>query len=125
MEDANNRGRLAKLIRFHTTTSPTTLVSLDDYAARMKAGQNAIYFICGGSMDEVQRSPFLEKLLEHGYEVLLFTEPMDEYMMQVRCCHVKLRAAACALYVHCPTLRGRRTLTGNVHTIQVVLFQVP
>jgi heat shock protein 90kDa beta len=92
MEDANNRGRLAKLIRFHTSASPTALTSLDEYLARMKAGQSAIYFICGGSMDEVQRSPFLEKLLERGYEVILFTEPMDEYMMQVRAarwsCHV-------------------------------------
>ena len=83
MEDANNRGRLAKLIRFYTTASPDKLASLDEYLARMKEGQKAIYFICGGSMDEVQKSPFLEQLIEQGYEVILFVEPMDEYMMQV------------------------------------------
>ena len=84
MEDANNRGRLAKLIRFHTTHSPTELTSLDEYVARMKGGQKHIFFICGGSMDEVQKSPFLERLIEQGLEVILFTEPMDEYMMQAR-----------------------------------------
>lgn len=84
MEDANNRGRLAKLIRFHTTQSTDKLTGLDEYLGRMKSGQKNIYFICGGSMEEVQRSPFLEKLQEQGYEVILFTEPMDEYMMQAR-----------------------------------------
>ena len=85
MEDAGNRGRLAKLLRFHTTASPDTLTSLDEYVARMKPGQKSIYFICGGSKEEVAGSPFLEQLRAQGYEAILFTEPMDEYMMQVRC----------------------------------------
>jgi HSP90 family molecular chaperone len=90
MEDAGNRGRLAKLLRFHTSASPDTLTSLDDYLGRMKEGQKSIFFICGGSMDEVQRSPFLEQLLAKGYEVILFTEPMDEYMMQARLAFVSV-----------------------------------
>lgn len=98
MEDANNRGRLAKLVRFHTTKSPTALTSLDEYVARMKGGQKHIFFICGASMDEVQKSPFLERLIEQDLEVILFTEPMDEYMMQARlrwcCC---CRCLACKL----------------------------
>jgi heat shock protein beta len=84
MEDNNNRGRLAKLVRFYTSKSPEKLSSLDDYVSRMKPGQKHIFFICAGSMEEAQRSPFLEKLIEQDYEVILFTEPMDEYMMQVR-----------------------------------------
>ena len=84
IEDANNRGRLAKLLRVHTSAAPDTLSSLEEYVARMKDGQKSIFYICGSSMDEVQKSPFLEQLLAQGYEVILFTEPMDEYMMQVR-----------------------------------------
>lgn len=84
IEDANNRGRLAKLLRFYTTSSPDTLTSLDAYVSRMPNGQKQIFYLCGSSLDEIRRSPFLERLLEAGYEVILFTEPMDEYMMQAR-----------------------------------------
>lgn len=97
MEDNNNRGRLAKLIRFHTSKFPDTLSSLDEYLGRMKQGQKTIFFICTGSMEEAQRSPFLEKLIEQGYEVILFTEPMDEYMMQV-----------CYSLMPPKTIKGRR-----------------
>ena len=48
----------------------------------MKEGQKSIYYVCGQTMEEVLKSPFLEKLIEQGSEVVLFTEAMDEYMMQ-------------------------------------------
>merc|ERR1712223_1480615 len=48
----------------------------------MKDGQKTIYYVAGESMDEVKRSPFLEKLLSKGYEVIYFTDPIDEYVMQ-------------------------------------------
>ena len=84
MEDGNNRNRLSKLLRVRTTKSGGELVPLSDYVERMKEDQDGIYYVCGSSMEEVQRSPYLERLKEHDLEVVLFTEPMDEYMMQVR-----------------------------------------
>lgn len=68
--------RLAKVLRFHTSQSLDGLTTLDEYLGRMKDGQKGIYYICGQSMEEVQRSPFLEKLHEQGLEVIYFTEPM-------------------------------------------------
>lgn len=90
MEDGNNRNRLSKLLRVRTTKSGGELVPLSDYVERMQEGQEGIYYVCGASMEEVQRSPYLERLQENGLEVVLFTEPMDEYMMQVRplCCRL-------------------------------------
>jgi heat shock protein 90kDa beta len=50
MEDATNRNRLAKLLRFHTSSSPDKLVSLEEYVERMKDGQKQIYFLAGEYM---------------------------------------------------------------------------
>lgn len=83
MEDGNNRNRLSKLLRVRTTKSGGELVPLSDYVERMQDGQDGIYYVCGSSVEEVERSPYLERLKEHDLEVVLFTEPMDEYMMQV------------------------------------------
>lgn len=57
------RGRLAKLLRFHTSKSPSELTSLADYVSRMKPGQKTIYWIGGFSQEEVAHSPFAEKLV--------------------------------------------------------------
>lgn len=45
-------------------------------------GQSYIYYLCGLSIAELEKSPHLEKLLEKDYEIIYFVEPMDEYMMQ-------------------------------------------
>eukprot|EP00877_Chromochloris_zofingiensis_P005364 jgi/Chrzof1/14829/Cz09g17250.t1 len=81
IEDSNNRSRLAKLLRFHTSKSPEKLTSLDEYISRMKEDQKQIYFIAGSSKEEVAKSPFLEKLVKKGYEVIYFTDVLDEYLM--------------------------------------------
>ncbi|XP_057766097.1 endoplasmin homolog isoform X1 [Salvia miltiorrhiza] len=82
IEDATNRNRLAKLLRFETTKSDGKLTSLDKYIARMKSGQKDIFYITGTSKEQLENSPFLENLRKKGYEVIFFTDPVDEYLMQ-------------------------------------------
>jgi heat shock protein beta len=48
IEDSTNRNRLARLLRFHTSKSPDTLTSLEEYISRMKPGQKDIYYLAGG-----------------------------------------------------------------------------
>jgi heat shock protein beta len=82
MEDHSNRTRLAKLLRFRSSNDAEKLTSLADYIGRMKDKQEVIYFMAGGSLDEVKNSPFVERLLKKGYEVLYLIEPVDEYCIQ-------------------------------------------
>lgn len=82
VEDNNNRARLAKLLRFHSSKSPANTTSLDGYVSRLQPGQKAIYWIAGMSQDEVAASPFAEKLVAEGYEVIYLTDVLDEYVMQ-------------------------------------------
>eukprot|EP00951_Prasinocladus_malaysianus_P001320 scaffold9070_cov38-Prasinocladus_malaysianus.AAC.1 len=82
IEDSQNRQRLAKLLRVQTSQSDGELISLDTYIERMKEGQKTIYYLAGQSVEELEKSPFLEKLLDKGYEVIYFTDALDEYVMQ-------------------------------------------
>ncbi|XP_016497895.1 endoplasmin homolog [Nicotiana tabacum] len=82
IEDATNRNRLAKLLRFETSKSDGKLTSLDQYISRMKAGQKDIFYITGASKEQLEKSPFLERLTKKNYEVIFFTDPVDEYLMQ-------------------------------------------
>ncbi|XP_040893821.1 endoplasmin [Toxotes jaculatrix] len=82
IEDHSNRTRLAKLLRFQTSNSETTLSSLEQYVERMKEKQDKIYFMAGTSRKEAESSPFVERLLKKGYEVIYLTEPVDEYCVQ-------------------------------------------
>merc|ERR1712088_610590 len=77
IEDTANRTRLAKLLRF--TTSGGKLSSLSEYVERMKDKQEHIFYMAGGSVDEVKTSPFVERLLKKDYEVIYLTEAVDEY----------------------------------------------
>merc|ERR1712130_196236 len=72
IEDTANRTRLAKLLRF--TSSNGKLTSLVEYVERMKDKQETIFYIAGGSKEEVEKSPFVGRLIKKGYEVLYLTE---------------------------------------------------
>ncbi|XP_035675389.1 endoplasmin-like isoform X3 [Branchiostoma floridae] len=82
IEDHSNRTRLAKLLRFQSSHSEGEVTSLADYVERMKEKQEAIFFMAGTSRKEAESSPFVERLLKKGYEVLYLVEPVDEYCIQ-------------------------------------------
>ena len=77
-EDSDQRDKLLGLVRFRSTAGDG-LVSLADYVGRMKPGQAAIYYISGEAGDMLQRSPQLEGFRARGVEVLLLTDPVDEF----------------------------------------------
>jgi molecular chaperone HtpG len=80
-EDFGNRDRIAKLLRFASTQSDTATVSLADYKARMKEGQDAIYYITADTLAAAKNSPQLEVFRKKGIEVLLMTDRVDEWAL--------------------------------------------
>jgi len=80
-EDFGNQARIAKLLRFASTSSDTTSVSLADYKARMKEGQEAIYYITADTLAAAKNSPQLEVFKKKGIEVLLMTDRVDEWAL--------------------------------------------
>ena len=80
-EDAANLSRLAKLLRFASSSTDTVSVSLTDYKARMKEGQAAIYYITADTPAAARNSPQLEIFRKKGIEVLLMTDRVDEWAL--------------------------------------------
>jgi molecular chaperone HtpG len=80
-EDFGNRERLAKLLRFASTSSDTASVGFADYKARMKDGQDAIYYITADTLAAAKNSPQLEVFKKKGIEVLLMTDRVDEWAL--------------------------------------------
>ena len=80
-EDFANRERLAKLLRFASTQSDAVSVSFADYKARMKEGQEAIYYITADTLAAAKNSPQLEVFKKKGIEVLLMTDRVDEWAL--------------------------------------------
>ncbi len=81
--DYENRDRLSKLLRFSSTHSVMTpeMVSLEDYCSRAAADQEQIYFACGTDPSAVLRDPNLEVFRSRNLEVLILTDPADEFIL--------------------------------------------
>merc|ERR1712038_1788435 len=77
-EDSTQRKKMAEFLRYYSTGSDET-TSLKDYVSRMKDNQKDIYYITGESREALKNSSFVERLSKRGFEVLLMTEPIDEY----------------------------------------------
>ncbi len=80
-EDFANKDRLSKLLRYASTTSDATSVSLADYKARMKEGQQAIYYITADTLAAAKNSPHIEVFKKKGIEVLCMTDKVDEWSL--------------------------------------------
>ena len=82
-EDFGNKETIAKLLRFASTHNDSSeqTVSLEDYIARMKEGQKAIYYITADSYVAAKNSPHLELFNKKGIEVLLLSDRIDEWML--------------------------------------------
>jgi len=80
-EDFANRDRLAKLLRFASSTTDTVSVGFADYKARMKDGQDAIYYITADTLAAAKNSPQLEIFRKKGIEVLLMADRVDEWAL--------------------------------------------
>ncbi len=70
------------MLSFQTSQSKDEQTSLEAYLGRMKKDQANIFYLAGQSRSEVESSPFVERLLKRGFEVLYLTEPVDEYTIQ-------------------------------------------
>ncbi|WP_296950013.1 molecular chaperone HtpG [uncultured Massilia sp.] len=82
-EDATNKDRIAKLLRFASTQNDSAdqTVSFEDYVGRMKEGQDKIYYVTADSFNAAKNSPHLEIFRKKGVEVLLLTDRVDEWML--------------------------------------------
>lgn len=82
-EDQANQERIAKLLRFSSTHDDQSLqtVKLEDYVARMKEGQDKIYYVVAESFANAKSSPHLEIFRKKGIEVLLLSDRVDEWML--------------------------------------------
>jgi molecular chaperone HtpG len=74
--------KLLDLVVAPSTAENAGLTSFDQYIARMKEGQNAVYFLTGTSKESTAQSPLLESFVDKGYEVLLFSDPVDELWLE-------------------------------------------
>ncbi|KAF0525474.1 heat shock protein Hsp90 [Gigaspora margarita] len=82
IEDNDNRKKIAHLLKFPSSYKGSNWTSIDDYIIRMKKDQDKMYFVTGSSVEEVEKSPFIEGFVARGYEVLYMVEPIDEMLVQ-------------------------------------------
>lgn len=82
-EDVANRVTVAELSRFYSTNDKERMTSLDEYISRVAEGQTTIYYITGDDVPTLRNNPQLEAFAAKGIEVLLLTDPIDEFWVQV------------------------------------------
>ena len=82
IEDPAQKERIAKLLRFHSTSSAgdAAEVTLADYVSRMKTDQKSIYYLTADTLAAARNSPHLEGFRARGLEVLLLTDRIDEWV---------------------------------------------
>lgn len=80
IRDTGNRARISKLLRWNSAKSEDKTIGFEEYVKNMKEGQKDIYYLGGENKEMLMNSPLLERLVKLGYDVLLFTEPIDEYL---------------------------------------------
>ncbi len=80
--DPENKNKVADLIRYKTTKSDGKWVSLQQYVKNMQPDQKEIYYLTGENMKALVNSPLLEQLKAKDYEVLLMSDPVDEWVVQ-------------------------------------------
>ncbi|CAN5221156.1 molecular chaperone HtpG [soil metagenome] len=81
--DWSNKEKLADLLLYQSTkTEPDKYTSLAEYVEKMPADQTEIYYLVGESREMLEQSPYLEAFKTNGQEVLLLTEPIDEFVAQ-------------------------------------------
>ena len=77
-----DKDKLKDLLMFYSSTEQK-LVTLKEYVARMKEGQDKIYYACGESTDKIDMLPQVEGVKDKGYEILYLTDEIDEFVLQV------------------------------------------
>ncbi|MEC5209450.1 molecular chaperone HtpG [Psychrobacter sp. PL15] len=80
-EDTGNQERIAKLLRYATSTQESVTTSFEDYKARMKDGQKSIYYLTADNLTAAKNSPQLELFKKKGIEVIFMTSRVDEWAM--------------------------------------------
>lgn len=81
-ESSEHRNKIATMLRYKTSSSGDEMCSFKDYISRMKDNQKDLYYITGENRENLDKSPFVERLKKNGFEVLYMTEPIDEYAVQ-------------------------------------------
>jgi len=79
--DFENKDKISELIRYRTSKSGEKFISLKEYVSGMKPDQKDIYYITGDNISSILNSPHIEALKENDYEVLLMTDPVDEWVV--------------------------------------------
>jgi heat shock protein beta len=83
IEEQAYRKKITSLLRFSSSFNTEAFSSsLDDYIDRAKSEQASIYYMTGSSIAEIEQSPFIESLLARGYEIIYFTDPIDETFVE-------------------------------------------
>lgn len=79
--ESSHRTKLMKLLKFHSVKHDK-MITLDEYVSGFVPEQKTIYFMCGESINGMKMSPFVERFKKLGIDVILMSDPIDEYMMQ-------------------------------------------